>query len=92
MASINRSDSSSDRRGTIGKGDLPVKGSEAGVRSNLKLWGKSDCCNTGFIRLNGKLICEACNNECSKKQSCFICGFEADEPLGKYGCPNCEKS
>lgn len=66
MASINRSDCSADRRNGHGKGDLPRRGSEEGVRKNTALWGASPCCKAPILRIGGsrkRRVCEKCGTE-----------------------------
>ena len=71
MATINKSDMSSDRRGAQGKGDLARPGTVKGVRNNNSLWGTSSCCSAPTMRLQGlktHLVCESCGKFCGHQK------------------------
>ena len=58
MASINRSQDSEDRKTDGGKGDLYKTGQSQYRKASI--WGVTKCCGVGFMRINGKRVCEQC--------------------------------
>ncbi len=64
MASINRNDSSKNRRGVSGKGDFMSQ--DATEYRAGDVWGKSDCHGAQVVRVNGGNVCERCMQYCKK--------------------------
>lgn len=77
MASINRSDMSSDRRGHAGKGDL-FQGTLKDYR-NAEVFGRSQCCGGPVVHICGKDYCEECSKETHRIKSFMDNKYVAEE-------------